>query len=50
MPDSFSRIRERRSKGGRAITIALKQVKRDPLCRLLAHTGHATQCVDQANE
>jgi hypothetical protein len=40
------RTRHRRS----AIPISLQQVKSNALRRLSAHTGHATQCVDQANQ
>jgi hypothetical protein len=34
----------------RAVPIALQQVKRNSLCRLLTDAWHAAQCVNQLDE
>ncbi len=50
VPDSFDRIGQRRRQALGALAIALQQVKRDALRRLLPDAGHAAQAIDQANQ
>jgi hypothetical protein len=50
VPDPFDRFRKRRGQLAGAFTIALQQMERNALRRLLSYAGHAAQAVDQANE
>ena len=50
MTDTANRLRERGRHIGRAVTIALQQVKSNALRRLLTDARHAAQRIDQANQ
>jgi hypothetical protein len=50
MPNAVDGIGKRRGKATSAITISFQEVKRDPLCGLLADTRHTTKTVDQPNQ
>jgi hypothetical protein len=50
VPYSTHRVGQRNRKRIGAITVALKQMKRNTLGRFLADTGHAAQAVDKANK
>jgi hypothetical protein len=50
MTNAIDRLRQGLRKRKRAIAVTLKQIEGDPLRRFSAHTGHAAQCIDQADQ
>jgi hypothetical protein len=48
--DSFSSLCERSRQRRGSLAVALQQMKRDSLCRFPADTGHASECIDQADK